>query len=276
MESTTETRPNGRALPLQTSRWQALRDLPWMVFLVWTAVGFIVLPLGFDERQIQAWLGNDAETMRALATGVLRASDAIWICLAASVVYLSVAAAEGLSNARIWAAIILPCAALVEWIGATTGFPFGPYVYTDRFGLRIGEVLPFTIPLAWFIILRGSRALVLWLRPAATRGELCLSVALLGVLTDLNLEMIAWQARGYWIWSPGLTTSGSPVPTWPPWQNFLSWFGAMFLLCYLLPAGSGLRLHRPTWAARRPATVLVLMNSLFLLSHLAQWFRGPR
>ncbi len=247
-----------------------LRDLPWTVFLVWTVVGFLVMPLGLNEATVQRWLaGQMGGAVADAAIGLLRASDAVWICLGATVIYLNTAAREGLRLARIWAAIVLPSAALFEWIGATTGWPFGPYDYTDRFGLRIGGVLPFTIPLAWFIILVSGRAFVLRLRPTATRLELALGVGIVGVLTDLNLEFIAWKERGYWVWYPGSTISA-----WPPWQNFLSWFALMFLLCYALPAGTGLRRDRPVWAERRSIRVLLLMNALFLLTHFARWLRG--
>ncbi len=231
------------------------------------------MPLGVGEAQVRAWLGEESSRWSAGVLAFLRMSDAIWICLAATVVYLSAAAAEGLPMARVWVCIILPAAALFEWIGATTGFPFGAYTYTDRFGIRIGGVLPFTIPLAWFIILLGSRALVLRLRPAATRFELSFGVALLGLLTDLNLEIIAWKERGYWLWYADAATARAPVPSWPPWQNFLSWFVLFFLLTCALPASSGLRLHRPPWSVRRPIQVLALMNTLFLLTHAARWMR---
>lgn len=250
------------------------RDLHWIVFLVWTAVGFVVMPLGLDETRLGAWLGGKSSDFGASVLAFLRMSDAVWICLAATVVYLSTAVAEGLRLTRIWAGIILLSAALFEWIGATTGFPFGPYVYTDRFGLRIGDVLPFTIPLAWFIILLGSRALVLQLRPAAARLELALGVALLGLLTDLNLELIAWKERGYWLWHPAAAAAGQPVPSWPPLQNFLSWFVLFFLLTCALPASAGSQLHRPAWSGRRSIAVFLLMNTLFLLTNIARWWRG--
>ena len=243
------------------------------MFVIWTAVGFIVMPLGLGEERLRAWLGEETGGASALAWIFLRASDAVWICLAAVVVYLSTTAAEGLAVARRWAAIILLCAAFFEWVGATTGFPFGPYVYTDRFGIRIAGVLPFTIPLARLIIRLGRRAVVLWLRPAATRLELSLGVALLGLLTDLNLEIIAWKERGYWLWYPDAAATGGTTPPWPPWQNFLSWAVLFFLLTYALPASTGLRINRPRWAMRRPVYVLLLMNTLFLLTHVARLAR---
>ena len=190
--------------PPSTPRWRhRLADLPWAVFLVWTAVGAVVMPLRLDADRVAEALAA-APGLGAVMGRILRAGDAVWIVLAAVVVYLDTAAAEGPGRTRRWAAIILPGAAVAEWVGARTGFPFGPYAYTtDRFGWRLGGVLPFTIPLAWLIIVLGARALVGRVWPTAGRAGLALGVAVVGVMTDVNLEFIAWRERGYWAWYPG-------------------------------------------------------------------------
>lgn len=87
-------------------------------------------------------------------------------------------------------------------------------------------------------------------------------MATVSVLTDLNLEFVAWKVRGYWVWYPHAATD---VPGWPPLQNYVAWFVLSFLLTALLPPNYGLRLRRP--AANRPILVLALMNALFLLVH---------
>ena len=184
--------------------------------------------------------------------------------LAAVVVYFHTVAAEGLPTARRWAVIILAGSAAFEWIGARTGFPFGPYVYTERFGWRLGGVLPVAIPLAWLVVLLGGRFLVRALRPEAGRIELALGVALVATLTDLNLEFVAWKVRGYWVWYPH---AGANAPGWPPLQNYVAWFALSFGLTALLPPNHALRPHRPP--ATRPILVLALMNALFLLVHAA-------
>lgn len=247
-----------------------LAPLPWVFFLVWTAVGTVVMPLGLGEAAIHNWVAERNAGLADAVSAVLRASDAVWIVLAATVVYLHTAAAEGLPTARRWAAIILLGSAAAEWVGARTGFPFGPYVYTDKFGVRLGGVLPFTIPLAWLVVALGGRYLVLHLRPAATRFELALGVATVGLLTDMNLEIIAWKERNYWLWYPD---ARGPVPAWPPWQNFASWFVLMWLLSCALPPNYRLRSARALVSAWRPVLVLGLMNALFLLVHAARWAR---
>jgi uncharacterized membrane protein len=235
-------------------------DWVWIAFLVWTAIGFVVMLLGIGESQLNAW-GLNA------AVGFLHTADAIWILLAAISVYLHTAEAEGIGVARTWAAIILASSSLVEWIGVRTGIPFGEYAYTDHFGWRMGGVLPVAIPLAWLVILLCSRVLVLRFRPYAGRVELATGVALLAVLTDLNLEFVAWKVRAYWIWYPSL---GDRAPAWPPVQNYVTWFALMWLLTFLLPPNHAMR-PRPV-SSTRPILILALMTALFLAVHLrAKW-----
>lgn len=260
--------------PPGDSPWpRRLAELPWTVFLVWTAVGAVVMPLRLDPDRFSATLAAHGPGWLAEAAGaVLRAGDAVWIVLAATVVYLDTVAAEGLPRARRAAGVILLGAAVAETVGARTGFPFGPYAYTtDRFGWRVAGVLPFTIPLAWLVIVLGARALVGRVRPAAGRWGLALGAAVVGVLTDVNLEFIAWRERGYWTWYPGWP---EPLPTWPPWQNFAAWFGLLFLFTLALPPNGSLRRSaREREAAWRPALVLLAMNGLFLLIHAARFLR---
>lgn len=260
-------------VPTPGPRASRLADVPWTVFLVWTAVGAVVMPLRLDPSQVTAALGSRGfpPGLAGVTGAILAAGDAVWIVLAAVVVYLSTAAAEGLPRARTWAGIILVGAAVAETVGARTGFPFGSYAYTtDRFGWRVGGVLPFTIPLAWLVIVLGARALVGRGWPTAGRRGLALGAAVVGVLTDVNLEFIAWRERGYWAWYPGRP---EPLPPWPPWQNFAAWFVLLFLFALALPPDGALRAGRERRAAWRPALVLLVMNGLFLLVHAARALR---
>lgn len=253
------------APPPSYAIWLApLPGLAWGLFLVWTAVGAVVMPLGIGRSQIESWVSQP--DLRAAALAILQGSDAAWIVLAAINVYLATAAQEGINATRRWAAIILAGSALCEWVGARTGFPFGPYRYTDHFGWRLGGVLPFTIPLAWLIILLSGRRLVLAIRPEATRAGVALGAALTALVSDVNLEPVAWKIRAYWIWYPGR----EPAPSnWPPVQNYVSWFVVAFLLTYALPPNYALR--RPSRTANRPIAVLALMNGLFLLVYGVRW-----
>ena len=243
-------------------------DWAWLVFLVWTAVGFFVMPLGITAGQAHGWL--DPLGLGGFAAGLLQVSDAIWMLLAAVTVYLHAVASEGLSTARRQAAIILLASTSFEWIGTRTGFPFGPYEYTDHFGPRIGGVVPMAIPLAWLVVILCGRSVVLRLRPAADRWEIALGVGLVAVLTDLNLESVAWNVRGYWHWYP---SQPLPPSSWPPVQNYVSWFALSFALVLFLPSDHGLRPLQPS--RRRPIAILVLLNALLALVHLTAGWRQP-
>lgn len=239
----------------------------WIVFLIWTGVGFAVMPLGIGETDVRRWLADGM--LRSAILSLLHLSDAIWILLAAVVTYFHAASAEGLATARRWALIILLGSTCFEWIGAQTGFPFGPYRYTDHFGWRIAGVLPLAIPLAWFTIIVCGRYLTLRVWPDATRLQTALGVAVAALLTDLNLEFVAWKVRGYWLWYPD---AHGAVPSWPPLQNYVAWFILSFALAYVLPPNYALRLHRPL--PTRPILVLALMNTLFLVVAAAYRWRS--
>ena len=244
-----------------------LPGLVWVSFLVWSAVGIAVMPLEIGETTLRRWIANAG--LQDAAVQLLHVSDAIWIFLGAVNVYFYAVRAEGLSVARRWAAIILLGSGCLEWVGATTGYPFGPYRYTDNFGWRLGGVLPVTIPLAWLIILLCGRYVILWRAPSATRWQIALGVACIALLTDINLEFVAWKVRAYWVWYPHLRTA---PPDWPPIQNYASWFGFSFVLAWLLPPNHRLRPSAPGVA--QPLLILTVMNGLFLLVHAARWLRN--
>ena len=118
------------------------------------------------------------------------------------------------------------------------------------------------------MILLCGRVLILRLWPAAPRAAVALGVAVAALLTDLNLEFVAWKVRGYWVWYPDLA---GPLPAWPPGQNFLAWFALSFLLVLALPPNHDLRIRRPP--THRPIGTLLLMNVLFIVVHAARWLR---
>ncbi len=238
----------------------------WRVFLIWTAVGAIVMVMGLNAGNVGTWTSSPS-AQEALAH-ILAYADLIWMVSAAAVVYLRVAALDGLARARLSAVIILAGSTVVEWIGAQRGIPFGPYRYTDAFGPRALGVLPIAIPIAWLVILLGARLLVLEIRPGLPRFALSFWVAVVALVTDLNLEFIAWKVRGYWIWYPD---EANP-PGWPPPQNFASWFVLAFALHAMTPAAE----DRPVTERKisRAALVVPLMNVLFLLVHASRWIRA--
>jgi len=156
------------------------------------------------------------------------------------------------TTARI-AALVIPLSWLIERIGSATGFPFGPYHYTEALSPLIGGV-PAVIPLAWLMMLPPAWA-VAYAITGAVRGRRFVFVSGLAFTAwDLFLDpqMVGW---GYWVWeTPGLYF-GIPL------VNFLGWaLSAMAL----------------TWVARPPAPplppLLFVYAAVWLLQSIGLFF----
>jgi putative membrane protein len=244
-----------------------VRNLPalaWALFLAATALLFVVTVFEIGEAQAGQWIANPE--LRAALVLALRALDPTWIMLAAVCVYFFTVQGEGLATARRWACILIAGSGALAWLGARTGVPFGPLVFTSRAGARIADVLPFTIPLLWLVVVVAGRCAVLWLWPRAGRWQLALGTGLLALVTDVNMEFFAWKIRAWWLWYPPSVQAAA----WPPPQNFAVWLVAAAVLASLLHEG-----RMPVGARRRgnPALVLLLMNTLFLAARAAAWLR---
>ena len=137
------------------------------------------------------------------------------------------------SPARPFIAFALLSAALfaVEYIGVTTGVPFGRYAYTDVLGGLVAGV-PVAMALAWYVTVVSTWRIAQRLaeRPA---GRSAVGVALLSgaltVILDVALEPMAAMITRYWVWE------GDRVPT----ANYASWFAFSFAATWLLEKSSG-------------------------------------
>ncbi len=245
-----------------TSFFDRVDQIIWRLFLLWSAIGLVVMPWNPGLREISQ-ITNDP-VLQSWMLEFLRNADAVWIFLAALTVYFWMIRTDKLVNARIQAAIIMTGATLVEWIGHETGQPFGPYLYTANFGPRLGGVLPLAIPLAWVVIVICATALMRRTPLAGNRFATATGAALIATLTDVNLEPVAWKVRMYWLWYPGQ----DEMPTWPPIQNYLSWFVLSFCFVLILP---GIRSALPGKSWYRPAFVIGLINLLLIVTNLAHF-----
>lgn len=106
---------------------------------------------------------------------------------------------------------------LVEWLGEITGFPFGSYVYTAPGPHLLG--VPLMVPLGWWAF--SMIALAIPSRHKAWLSPLAL------VTWDLGLDPLMVQ-QGFWEFVPPGIYFGIPL------SNFLGWYGAGWLLMYLL------------------------------------------
>jgi uncharacterized membrane protein len=255
-----------------------LTGLSWPLFLVWTALVFCIALLGIGEAQVLDGIpgGSSSGTLQSVPAsgvekaliGIVSAADAIWISLAAINVYIFLAQSEGLSTARRWALIVLGASAALTWFNAATGYLFGPQTYTSLLGWKFGRVLPFGVPLLWFVVLLGSRFAMLRTFPQAKVWAISAGAALLSLLTDLNLEPVAWKVRAYWIWYP---LDFAP-PSHPPLQNYAAWFAAAFAISYALGENKKTAVRHDIGI--RPTMILVLLNTLWLSVNAARWIRS--
>jgi putative membrane protein len=168
--------------------------------------------------------------------------------LVVSVVAQAAAVFAILQHAWGWARTLRLAAAvslltfLVEFLGSRTGFPFGPYSYTDLLQPQLGHV-PLLIPLAWFMMLPAAWATVYHYRGHRLRFILLSAVALTAWDLLLDPQMVAW---GLWVWDNPGGFFGIP------WSNYAGWLLTAALLTWLLrPAGLPVRpllfIYTITW-----------------------------
>ncbi len=128
---------------------------------------------------------------------------------------------------------------LVEHIGATTGFPFGSYSYTDVLQPQVFGVVPLAIPFAWLLIVtaaigvaelfldRESRAPQAEVRVRPARVLIATAFAL---LLDVTIEPFAVHINHYWVWSDNDPSAYYGIPA----SNFVAWWFTSLLLSWVL------------------------------------------
>ena len=123
----------------------------------------------------------------------------------------------------------------VEWLGSTTGFPFGSYRYTRLMQPQLANV-PVLIPLAWFMMLPCAWAVASQIQlqlPFKWRQSRWLRPLLAGLAFTawdllLDPQMVAW---GLWTWDNPGGYFGIP------WSNYAGWLGTAVLLTALIRPG---------------------------------------
>lgn len=144
------------------------------------------------------------------------------IILNAIVTLLSEFRAVAPRRALLLFALLTALLFVIEYVGVTTGYPFGIYEYTATLGgLVVG--VPMAIPLAWYTTVINAWRIGNALAPASAAGAMMVA-GLLTLAMDVALEPMASAVTGYWLWD------GGTVPV----QNYISWVGFVMLSSILL------------------------------------------
>ena len=148
---------------------------------------------------------------------------------------------EGWSRALRLFALVFGVSLLFESVGVATGWVYGPYHYTDKLGPLFLGLVPYLIPVAWFMMSYPSFVIADWLVPTTwKRWQRLLCVAAVG-----GLVMTAWDlimdpimvAGGHWVWDVQGAYFGIPL------QNFWGWWLTVFTTyaLYLWISGTDVR-----------------------------------
>ena len=119
---------------------------------------------------------------------------------------------------------------VVEIIGVTTGFPYGPFYYGDSLGPKVAGLVPYLLPLSWVPLVLGAVAATASREkttPPKRRVRWILSAAVLLTLIDGVLDPGA-ASLGFWVWPQGGSYYGIPV------SNYLGWLFSSALTAALL------------------------------------------
>jgi len=103
-----------------------------------------------------------------------------------------------------------------EALGVATGFPFGPYRYTEALFPRLLGV-PLVMTAAWMALIAYTRQVTAspWLAAAWMTAM------------DLVIDPLAANALGFWRWT-------HPGPYYGiPWSNFAGWYGVSLVVVLL-------------------------------------------
>jgi putative membrane protein len=153
----------------------------------------------------------------------------------------------------------------VEYLGVTTGVPFGRYMYTDQLGVKIGAV-PLPIPFAWLVAVPGAIAVA---HVLGVRGWMRVFVAaLLAVVFDIAIEPFATHIAGYWQWLDGGPYYDVPL------ANFAAWGATALVLAAITLALCTHWIPTPTRPVELPAVLFVLNLVQFVCVDVAYGYYG--
>lgn len=173
---------------------------------LWTAALFGLWLLAMVALPIAKVIGGDAATVLAISINAL-AQTALVLALLGQ--------AWGITRTVTTAVVVITLSWGLEFIGSTTGLPFGRYFYTDVLQPQVGHV-PAIIPLAWLMMLPPAWAVAYLAGGRQLGWQFVLLSALTLTAWDLFIDpqMVGW---GFWVWTQPGGYFGIP------WLNFFGW-----------------------------------------------------
>lgn len=181
----------------QVNRWGLSR--PVIMFLIAWALIMIALPI------VRAF-GSPAVFNGLVVVSVMAQAGAVLVILGE---------AWGWQRTLLTAVLVGVLAWGIEFLGSSTGFPFGAYNYTETLQPQLAHV-PLVIPLAWLMMLPVAWAVAQSIGGLQPRWRFVLLSTLAFTAWDLFLDpqMVSW---GYWVWASPQGYFGIP------WSNYAGW-----------------------------------------------------
>ncbi|HWH33754.1 MAG TPA: carotenoid biosynthesis protein [Acidimicrobiales bacterium] len=127
------------------------------------------------------------------------------------------------------AGAVVAATLVLEWVGHTTGWPFGDYDYTGALVPQVAGV-PVIVPLAWFAMAVPAREVAARLTGSPWVRVVLGAVALTAWDVMLDPQMVD---AGYWDWAADGPWRGIPLSNYAGW--LLAGVAVMALLDRILP-----------------------------------------
>jgi len=203
--------------------------------------------------------------------GEARWPEAILLLLATVAAIASATSQLPGQNVMLASVIMAFVGGAAHTVGALTGIPFGPYVFTNEIGPQLFSPLPWVIPILWVLIVftsRGVGRLIMrpW-RKTRNYGFWLMGVTTaLVVLFDFGLEPFATQIKHYWLWHP---TRAFLYWYSAPWVDFVGWAATtLVILAFATPSLINKKSikHPPDYS---PLAIWLLLNGLFVAAAIA-------
>jgi uncharacterized membrane protein len=192
----------------------------FILFLLAWAVNLAVLLLRLDLRDGGRWI------------------EAAFLLIGVATSMLGLARRLPLQNVLMAAMQITCLSGGIIAVGVLSGVPFGPVMFSDRFGDRIFDAVPWPLPLLWVMIIINGRGVArLIMRPWRKTNfygfwVIGLTCALAAIF-DLGFEPLGVYVKDWWVWR-----TRESVLSWyhAPWINFLGWFvTALGVIAFTIP-----------------------------------------